>query len=119
MLEDRRLTMRDWQIRFALIAEFLLALAVVFIVWSLVVAPDQLDLVPWYWKLPLGCGLALAITQATAAALREEDAWNPRTMGWVATSVALLVIIIAVCHHYQSLEPVEDEEGAVTESTRA
>jgi len=110
--------MKDWRLRFALIIEFLLSLAVVFLVWSLVIAPDQLDVIPWYWKLSLGFAMALTTTAATAAALREENPWNARTMGWIATGAALLVIMAVVCHHYQSMEAVEDEEGVVTESTR-
>jgi len=79
-------------LRLAYATQFLIALIAIFVLWSQVGGQDHLDLMPWYWKLALGGGAALAIVKATAAAVSREPAWNAVTLRWIGI---LLVILIA------------------------
>ena len=69
-------------LRLAYVALFLLALIAVFAAWSQVGGQNHLDMLPWFWKLALGAGVAFAATRATAAAVAEKDAWNSRSRRW-------------------------------------
>ena len=58
-------------LRLAYATQFLIALIAVFVLWSQVGGQRHLDLMPWYFKLGLGGGAALAVVKATAAAVAE------------------------------------------------
>jgi hypothetical protein len=106
-------------LRFALVTEFVIVLVAALFVWVQVAGQDRLDLIPWYWKLLPACGLAVAFVQATAAAVKEENAWNTRTMGWLVTGLAVVVLMAALTSRYQLYEPVEEGESSPIGNTRA
>jgi len=90
-------------LRLAYATQFLIAVIAVFVLWSQVGGQSHLDLMPWYLKLGLGAGAALAVVNATAAAVAGPSAWNGRTLKWFGI---LLVVLLACglasyyCHMY-------------------
>src|SRR5271165_125843 len=78
-------------LRLAYTSQFLIALIAVFVLWSQVGGQSHLDLMPWYLKLGLGAGTALAAVKATAASVSREHAWNGRTLRWLGIMLTLLV----------------------------
>src|SRR5262249_3422516 len=98
-------------LRLAYVGLFLIALLAVFEVWSQVGGQSHLDLLPWYTKLLLGGGAAIAVVQATAAAVTSEQPWNIRTLKWIA----VLIVLLAGCGlasnwAHQNLESDESDE---------
>ena len=77
--------------RLAYVALFLIAVVAIFVVWGQVGGQDHLDLLPWYVKLGLGAGAALAVVKATAAAMSHEQAWNGGTLKWFGILLVLLI----------------------------
>src|SRR5580692_8186959 len=78
-------------LRLAYATQFLIAVIAVYVLWSQVGGQSHLDLMPWYLKLGLGAGAALAAVKATDAAVSQESAWNGRTLKWVGILLVLLV----------------------------
>src|SRR5580700_253198 len=99
-------------LRLAYATQFLIAVIAVYVLWSQVGGQSHLDLMPWYVKLGLGAGAALAVVKATDAAVSQEQAWNGRTLKWFGI---LLVILLGCglasyyCHHY--LEDNGDDQS--------
>jgi hypothetical protein len=90
-------------LRLAYATEYLIALIAVFVLWSQVGGQSHLDLMPWFVKLGLGAGAALAIVKATSAAVSQEHAWNGRTLKWFGILLALLLgcgLASYYCHLY-------------------
>jgi hypothetical protein len=59
--------------------------------------------VPWYVKLGPGAGAALAVVEATAAAVSREHPWNGRTLKWFGILQGLLLgcgLASYYCHLY-------------------
>ena len=80
-------------LRLAYATQFLIALMAIFILWSQVGGQDHLDLIPWYIKLVLGAGAALAVVKATAAAVSRDAPWNGITLRWLG----ILIVILIAC----------------------
>ena len=80
-------------LRLAYATQFLIALIAVYVLWSQVGGQSHLDLMPWYVKLGLGSGAALAVVKATDAAVSQEHAWNGRTLKWFG----ILLVILLGC----------------------
>jgi len=103
-------------LRLAYATQFLIALIAVFILWSQVGGQSHLDYMPWYWKLGLGIGAAVAAVKATAAAVSGARTWNATTLKWLGILLLLLVgcgLASYYCHMY--LEPDEnDDQGSNT-----
>jgi hypothetical protein len=78
-------------LRLAYATEFLIAVLAVYERWSQVGGQSHLDVMPWYVKLGLGAGAALAVVKATHAAVSQERAWNGGTLKWIGILLALLV----------------------------
>jgi hypothetical protein len=78
-------------LRLAYATEFLIAVIAVYVLWSQVGGQSHLDLMPWYFKLGLGAGAALAAVKATEAAVSEERTWNSRTLKWFGITLLMLV----------------------------
>ncbi len=78
-------------LRLAYITLFLIALLAVFTLWSQVGGQSHLDLMPWYLKLVLGVGAALAAVKASVAAVSNKNAWNGATLRWCGILLILLV----------------------------
>jgi len=81
-------------LRLAYATQFLIALIAVYVLWSQVGGQSHLDLMPWYLKLGLGAGAALAVVKATGAAVSQENAWNGRTLKWFGILLVLLGPVI-------------------------
>ncbi len=78
-------------LRLAYATQFLIAVIAIYVLWSQVGGQSHLDLMPWYVKLGLGAGAALAVVKATDAAVSAEHAWNGRTLKWFGILLVLLV----------------------------
>jgi len=99
-------------IRLAYATQFLIATIAIYVLWSQVGGQSHLDLMPWYVKLGLGAGVALAVVKATAAAVSQEAAWNGRTLKWCGILLVLLLgcgLASYYCHLY--LEDNGDDQS--------
>src|SRR6266508_2971198 len=96
--------------------EFLVAIIAVFSVWSQVGGQGHLDLMPWYWKLSLGAGCAIAIVKVTAAASERDRPWHSRTLKWMAILLVLVLGCGLITYYYHLYEPQdeEDEQGVTS-----
>jgi hypothetical protein len=107
-------------LRLAFVALFLIALVAVFVVWSEVAGQDHLDLLPWYIKLGLGAGIALATVKATSAAVSGKQAWNSGALKWFGVVLLLLAgcaLASWYAHVYLEQQDEEDQpEETVTSS---
>jgi len=95
-------------LRLAYATLYLIAVIAVFQVWSQVGGQSHLDLMPWYLKLALGAGAALAIVKTTASAVAQEHAWNAHTLKWFGILLVLLIgcgLASYYCHLYLEDEP--------------
>ena len=104
-------------LRLAYATQYAIALIAVFVLWSEVGGQSHLDLMPWYLKLGLGAGAALATVEATAAAVSAERAWNGRTLKWLGILLVLLVccgLASYYCHLY--LEDDNDDQQDASSS---
>ena len=103
-------------LRLAYTTQFLIALIAVFVLWSQVGGQNHLDLMPWYLKLGLGGGAALAAVRATVAAVSFNKAWNGRTLKWFGVMLALL-LGCGLTSYYYHLYGETDEEDQQQEET--
>ena len=104
-------------LRLAYATQLMIALIAVFTLWSQVGGQSHLDIMPWYWKLLLGGGVAIAAVMATAAAVSRERAWNGVTLRWLGILLLLLIgcgLASYYCHLYG--ESDEDEGPQVEQS---
>jgi len=98
-------------VRLAYVALFLIAVVAVFTLWSQVGGQSHLDLVPWYLKLALCCGAASTTVMAAAATLESKQAWNLRTLRWLALTLVLLAGCGAASYYAHLFgETDEDDE---------
>jgi hypothetical protein len=95
-------------LRLAFVSEFLVALLAVLELWSQVGGQGHLDLMPWYVKLSLTVGLALATVAGTAAAVSHPDPWNAKTIACVILGL-MIAIGMAVATYYYHLHENDDE----------
>ena len=109
----------SWR-RFAYAGEFLLALLVVFDVWSQVGGQGHLDLIAWYIKFACAFAMACCIVGFNAGMAEHEKIWNPRTRLWFAGMLLLAVVMGGITYYYHlHEEPVEtDSEDATATSVR-
>jgi len=104
-------------LRLAYTTQFLLALLAVFELWSQVGGQSHLDLMPWYLKLVLGAGAALATVRATAAAVSHERPWNGQTLRWLGILAALLIGCGLASYYYHVYEEQQDQEDDTVSSS--
>lgn len=97
-------------IRLAYVAQFLMALVTVFVLWSEVGGQSHLDLMPWYLKLGLGVSAAFAAVRATIASASNEQAWNGSTLKWVGILLALLTGCGLASYYYHIYGESDEEE---------
>jgi hypothetical protein len=97
-------------LRLAFIIEFLLAIPAVFTLWSQIGGQGHLDLMPWYWKLLLGGGGAIAIVRFTAAVIGQERVWSSRARFWFA-ALLILAAGMALLTYYYHLQESPDDSG--------
>jgi hypothetical protein len=101
-------------LRFAYVAEFLLALLTVVTLWSEIGGQGHLDLMPWYTKLFLSAGLALTVVLATAATVSHEDAWNKQTVLYCTLAMVLVAGMAAATYYYHLHENDDEEDKSDT-----
>ncbi|MBZ5727113.1 MAG: hypothetical protein LAP87_19210 [Acidobacteriia bacterium] len=97
-------------LRLAYATQFLIALIAVFVLWSQVGGQSHLDLMPWYLKLGLGAGAALAAVKATAAAVAREQPWNSGTLKWFGILLALLAGCGLASYYYHVYGETDEEQ---------
>jgi len=105
-------------LRLAYTTQFLIALFVVFEVWSQVGGQSHLDLMPWYLKLGLAGGAAFATVRATISAVSHEKPWNVLTFRWLVVLLILLTLcgLSSYYFHLYGEEPDDDEDQSQTSS---
>ena len=101
-------------LRLAYATQFLIAAIAVYELWSQVGGQSHLDVMPWYVKLALGAGAALAVVKTTHAAVSHEHAWNGGTLKWCGILLVLLVgcgLATYYCHLYLEDNGDQDSGG--------
>jgi hypothetical protein len=95
-----------------LIAEFLLALQVIFTVWSQVGGQYHLDLMFWPWKLGVSVVAAALIVAITGNLVRSDGTISRRSVAYLAVLIATIVVAGVVTYYYHVNEPSDngDEE---------
>jgi hypothetical protein len=99
-------------LRLAYATQFLIAVIAIYVLWSQVGGQSHLDLMPWYVKLGLGAGVAIAVVKTTDAAVSQEHAWNGRTLKWFGILLVFLLgcgLASYYCHLY--LEDNGDDQS--------
>jgi hypothetical protein len=113
--------MRNSLLRPLLVVEFLLAIQVVFTLWSQVGGQYHLDLMFWPWKLVFGVGAAWLIVAITAALVRNEGELKGAVLLLASLLLTLMLAAGAVTYYYHLNEPPseddqEEERPAITSS---
>jgi hypothetical protein len=103
-------------LRAFLIVEFLIALQVVFTVWSEVGGQYHIDLMFWPWKLGVSFIAATLIVAITASVIRAPGdgvGSLPRKV-WIYAAMLFATLAVAgiVTYYYHVNEPSDDEEDA-------
>ncbi len=98
-------------LRFAYIAEFLLALIAVLMLWTQVGGQVHLDLMPWYDKLFFSLATSFAIVGATHASVSNVRGWNVRTVIWTLVVFLLVAAMAGLTYYYHLQEGDTDDEG--------
>src|SRR5215510_9728294 len=104
-------------IRLAYVAQFLMALVTVFVLWSQVGGQSHLDLMPWYLKLGLGAGTAFATVRATAAAVSQERPWSGGALRWLGIVLAMLVGCGLASYYYHVYGETDEEDQQDTQTS--
>ena len=95
-------------LRLAYSFEFLIALLVVFMLWSEVGGQSHLDMMPWYIKLAAGLSMAWCSIRFTAGLVEEQKPWNRRSARWF-TGLILIATIMATITFYFHLQESQDQ----------
>jgi|SRR5271163_438372 len=98
-------------LRLAYMFEFLLALNVVYTLWSEVGGQGHLDLMPWYTKLICGVGLSWSVIRFTAGIVEMEKFWNWRTRRWFIIILFFVIAMGGIVYYYH-LHEVPDESDS-------
>src|SRR4051812_35350007 len=93
-----------------LIAEFLLALQVIFTVWSQVGGQYHLDLMFWPWKLGVGLVTASLIVAITGNLVKNEGTISRRAVVYIALLIATLAVAGVVTYYYHVNEPNDPDD---------
>jgi hypothetical protein len=104
-------------LRLAYVTQFLIGVIAVFVLWSQVGGQNHLDLMPWYLKLGLGAGTALAGVKATAAAVSHQQAWNGSALKWFGITLALLVGCGMVTYYYHVYAEGDEEQAEESQTS--
>jgi hypothetical protein len=97
-------------LRLVYIGEFLIAIMAILSLWSQVGGQSHLDLMPWYLKMVLTCGLALITVMGTAAAVSHSDGWNAKTIAFVILGLLIACAMAVATYYYHLHENDEDDE---------
>jgi glucan phosphoethanolaminetransferase (alkaline phosphatase superfamily) len=94
-----------------LLVEFLIALQVVFTVWSQVGGQYHLELMFWPWKLGVGGTSAALIVAITASLVRSDGQITRRTLVFCSCLIVVLAVAGVVTWYYHLNEPADQENG--------
>lgn len=103
--------MPPFLLRLAYISEFFVALIAILLGWSQIGGQNHLDLMPWYDKLVLSVSLALIAVIGTVAAVRQEKAWNFRTVMCLVAGLVIIGGMAAVTYYYHLHEDDDDDDS--------
>src|SRR4051794_36630400 len=106
-------------LRLAYASQFLIALIAVFTLWSEVGGQSHLDLMPWYLKLGLGAGAALAVVNATRAAVDGPRGWNAGSLKWFGILLALLIGCGLASYYFHVYGESDEEQQDETVTSQA
>ena len=110
--------MRARLLRPLLIFEFLIAIQVVFTLWSQVGGQYHLDLMFWPWKLGLGAGAAVLVVAITAHIIRHNGAITRRVWLLGALLLATMAVAGVVTYYYHVNEPIDNGDETDDEPAR-
>src|SRR5215204_5179862 len=105
-------------LRLAYVTQFMIAVIAVFVLWAQVGGQSHLDLMPWYLKLGLGGGAALAAVRATMCAVAGTSAWNGGTLKWFGMTLALVAGCGLASYYFHVYGESEDEQQEETLTSR-
>lgn len=108
-------------LRLAYVTQFMIALIAVFTAWGPVGGQGHLELMPWYVKLGLGGGVALAAVRATKSAVEGKPAWNGGTLKWFGIMLALVAgcgLASFYFHIYGEGDEDAEEETVTSQAVR-
>ena len=97
-------------LRVVYVLEFLVALIAAMDLWREAGGQGHLDIMPWYWKLFLPLGLAVAIVRITSAMVAARK----RTMMlWCLFALTIVITGGLLTYYYHLNEPLDsaDEES--------
>jgi hypothetical protein len=98
-------------LRLAYATQLMIALIAVFVLWSQVGGQSHLDLMPWYLKLGLGGGAAVAAVRATMCAVSGASGWNAGAVKWFGIMLALLVGCGLASYYFHLYAESDEEQG--------
>jgi hypothetical protein len=97
--------------------EFLIAIEVIFTLWSQVGGQGHLDLMPWYLKLACVAAMAWCTVRFTAGLAEQPHAWNRRTAGWFTGIVLVSVTMFGITYYYHLHEAPDESDSDDTQAT--
>jgi hypothetical protein len=103
--------MPPFLLRLAYISEFFVVLIAVLMGWSQIGGQGHLDLMPWYAKLVLSVSLSLVVVLGTVAAVRQENAWNFKSVTCLIAALLIACGMAAVTYYYHLHEDDEDDDA--------
>src|SRR5262245_29559448 len=106
-------------LRLAYVTQFMIASIAVFVLWSQVGGQSHLDLMPWYVKLGLGGGVALAAVRATKCAVEDKVAWNGGTVKWFGIMLALIAGCGLASYYFHVYGESEEEQSEETVTSKS
>ncbi len=98
-------------LRLAYSFEFLIALLVIFTLWSEIGGQGHLDLMPWYIKLVCGVSMACCCIRFTAGLVEEPRAWNFRSARWLGGLIAIAIVMSGITYYYHLHEAQDDQDS--------
>jgi hypothetical protein len=98
-------------LRLAYSFEFLIALLVIFTLWSEIGGQGHLDLMPWYVKLVCGVAMACCCIRLTAGIVEEPRGWNFRSARWLAGVVVIAMVMGGITYYYHLREAQDDQDS--------
>jgi uncharacterized membrane protein AbrB (regulator of aidB expression) len=98
-------------LRLAYSFEFLIALLVIFTLWSEIGGQGHLDMMPWYTKLACGLTMAICCIRFTAGIVEEQRGWNYRSARWLLGLILVALVMGGITYYYHLHEPQDDQEN--------
>ena len=99
--------MFERSLRVVYVLEFLVALIAALDLWREAGGQGHLDIMPWYWKLFLPLGLALAAVRTTAASVAMR---KRATMLWGLFALTIVITGGLLTYYYHLNEPMDSAE---------